>query len=138
MSSYIYNFILVFGAKLQSLFQELLNIKFILLVIAGSKLVIRMFSQVVLVGKERSDTSKLQDTFAAIHDTEFIDGHQIMAELLVIQGMAFPSAFAFTCIIGIDRLFAQCLIEILHGSRFTTAQEDLAVAVADDGIGVIL
>ena len=57
MSLNIYNIILVFGTQFQSPLQELLDVEFIPLVKVGSELVIRVFCQIVFVGKERTDTS---------------------------------------------------------------------------------
>ena len=61
-----------------------------------------------------------------------------MTELLVVQGMALLSAPALTGIEGIDRFLAERLVQILQRGRFAAAQEDLGVAVADDGIRIVL
>jgi hypothetical protein len=60
-----------------------------------------------------------------------------MTELLIIQGMALLSAPALTGIKGIDRFLAERLVQILQRGRFAAAQEDLGIAVADDGICIV-
>ena len=42
-------------------------------VIAGHVLVVRMLCDVILVRKERPNAAKLEDTFAAVKDRQFID-----------------------------------------------------------------
>jgi hypothetical protein len=61
-----------------------------------------------------------------------------MTELLIVQGMALLSAPALTGIEGIDRFLSERLVQILQRGRFTATQEDLGVAVADDGIRIVL
>ena len=61
-----------------------------------------------------------------------------MTELLIIQGMALLSAPALTGVEGIDRFLPKRLVQILQRGRFTAAQEDLRIAVADNGIRVVL
>ena len=52
--------------------------------------------------------------------------------------MALLSAPALTGIESINRFLAEGLVQILQCGRFTAAQEDLRIAVADDGIRVVL
>ena len=61
-----------------------------------------------------------------------------MTELLIVQGMALLSAPALTGIEGIDRFLSERLVQILQRGRFTAAQEDLRIAVADNGIRIVL
>ena len=60
-----------------------------------------------------------------------------MTELLVVQGMALLSASALTGIEGINRFLAERPVQILQRCRFAAAQEDLGVAVADDGVRIV-
>ena len=48
--------------------------------------------------------------------------------------MTLFSAPAFTGIEGIDRFFAERLVQILQCCRFAATQEDLGITVADDRI----
>ena len=61
--------------------QELLDIEGVLGVIIGGVLVVRVLGQVVFVRKERSDTTKLQDAFAAIQHRQFIPAHKLFATM---------------------------------------------------------
>jgi len=51
--------------------------------------------------------------------------------------MALLSSSALTGIEGIDRFLAERLVQILQRGRFAAAQEDLGIAVADDGICIV-
>ena len=52
--------------------------------------------------------------------------------------MALFSAPALTGIEGIDRFLAKRLVQSFQRCRFTAAQEDLRIAVSDDGIRIVL
>ncbi len=47
------------------------------------------------------------------------------------------TAPAFAGIVGVDGLLAQLGRQLLQGGRFLAAQEDGAVAVADNSVGVV-
>ena len=96
-----------------------------------------MLCKVILIGKEWSHPSKLQDTLAAIHDSNFVSRQQVLSELLIVCSVTGTVASGVGSIEGIDRFLAQGFCQFLQCRRLRASKEDLAVAVADDGIGVV-
>ncbi len=82
--------------------QILLNIKQILLFTVTGILIVRMLGQIVLVRKERSHTTELQDTLAAIHDSKLISAHQFLSQLLVVHTVARAVASGIRGVEGIN------------------------------------
>ena len=61
-----------------------------------------------------------------------------MAGFLIRCAVAGAVATGVRCVIKVDRLFPERCGQFLEGCVLRTAQEDLAVHVANDGIGVVL
>ena len=97
-----------------------------------------MLCQIIFVGKERPDAPQLQDALAAVHDRKLIAAHQFFSNFAVIGSVAGTVAPGVGSVEGVDGFLAQRLRQFLQGGRFRSAKEDLAVAVADDGIGIVL
>ena len=58
-----------------------LDVKGVSLVVVSQQFVPRMLRYVVLITEKRSHASKLQDTFAAVHDGDLILRHQLFATM---------------------------------------------------------
>ena len=87
--------------------QETFYVQFVPLVIIGCVFVVRMLGDIVLVRQEGSNTSKLQDAFASVHNCQFILAHQILTQLLIVQTVGYLTATAFASVEGVDRLFTK-------------------------------
>ena len=118
--------------------QVLLNVEGEFLIIIGGVFVVRVLCQIVLIRQEGTDASQLQYAFAAVHNSQFITAHELLAQLLVVGSVAWTIASCIRGIEGIDRFLAERFGEFLQSGGFGAAQEDLAVHVADDGIGIVL
>ena len=57
------------------------NVKGVPLVRVGQKFVFWMLRYIKLITEKRSNASKLQNTFAAVHDSKFILRHQFFATM---------------------------------------------------------
>ena len=57
----------------------LFHVKGVFRVCVGQVLVFRVLRDVVLIREERAHTSKLQDTFPAVHDRDFVLRHKLFA-----------------------------------------------------------
>ena len=55
--------------------------------VVGQHFVFWMLRNVVLVTEKRSHASKLQNTFAAVHDSDFVLRHELLAGLLIVQAV---------------------------------------------------
>ena len=80
----INHFVFITGLQLQSMVEEFFNVKGIFLIRSGSQFVVWMLCQVVFIRLERSHSSKLQDSFAAIQHGKLIHRSKIVTCLLVI------------------------------------------------------
>ena len=61
-----------------------------------------------------------------------------MPHLLIIQAVGLLPSAALTGIVSVDRLLTENLVQVLQRGCFRSAKENLAVAVTDNGIGVVL
>ena len=59
----------------------LFHVKGVFRVCVGQVLVFRVLRDVVLIREERAHTSKLQDTFPAVHDRDFVLRHKLFATM---------------------------------------------------------
>ena len=60
-------------------FDMLFHVKGVFRVCVGQVLVFRVLRDVVFIREERAHTSKLQDTFPAVHDRDFVLRHKLFA-----------------------------------------------------------
>ena len=64
-----------------------LDVKGVALIVVGQHFVFWMLRNVLLVTEKRSHASKLQNTFAAVHDSDFVLRHELLAGLLIVQAV---------------------------------------------------
>ena len=62
-----------------------LDVKGVALIVVGQHFVFWMLRNIVLVTEKRSHASKLQNTFAAVHDSDLILRHELFTGLLIVQ-----------------------------------------------------
>lgn len=68
-------------AKFQPCFQERFNVKSVLVACVGCVFEIGVFGDVVLIRKERTHTTQLEDALAAVHNGKFVLAHQLSATM---------------------------------------------------------
>lgn len=59
--------------------QVLLNVEGEFLIIIGGVFVVRVLGQIVFIRQEGTNASQLKDTFAAVHNSQFITTHELFA-----------------------------------------------------------
>jgi len=96
-----------------------------------------MLCDVVLVRKERPDAAKLEDALAAVEDGQLIDRSQILPQFLIIEAVGNLAAPAFAGVVGVDCLLPKRFRQFLQGRALLAAEENGAVTVADDRVGVV-
>ena len=101
-------------------------------------LIIGMFGDVVLIREEGAYAPKLQDALAAVQHRQLVYRGKVFAQLLIVQAVGHLPSTALAGVEGVDGLFPQRLIQLLQRAGLLAAQKDGAVAVADDGVGVVL
>ena len=97
-----------------------------------------MPGNIVLVRQERPHTAQLEDAFVAAHCGKLVHGHELLAQLLIVERVGYLAAPAFAGIVGVDGFTPQRLRQLLERGTLLAAQEQHAVAVAHDGVGVVL
>ena len=97
-----------------------------------------MLRYVVLVAQEGSQAAKLEYALAAVEGGEVVHTHQLAPELLVVQAVRRLPAAALAGVVGVYGLAAQRLAQLLERARLRAAEEQAGIAVADDGVGVVL
>ena len=78
-ASCLYDIVFIVCFQLHAPVQVLLDVKSVFLIIIRRVLVVRVLCKVILIGKEWSHPSKLQDTLAAIHDSNFVSRQQVFS-----------------------------------------------------------
>ena len=97
-----------------------------------------MTCDVVLIRQKRSYAAQLQNAFAPIHHSQFVNGHQLLSQLLkVSRARGFPSS-ALTCVQRVDGFSAERFGQLLERRFFFAAKENYAVAVAADCVRAVL
>ena len=97
-----------------------------------------MLCDVVLVRKEGADAAKLEDALPAVKDGKLIDRREVLPQFLIIEAVGNLAPAAFAGVVGVYRLLSQRFRQLLQGRALLAAEEDGAVAVADDCVGVVL
>ena len=69
------------GLEFQPCGQECFNVKSVLIVRVGSVLEIGMLGDVVLIRKERTHTTQLEDALVSVHRCKLILAHQLFATM---------------------------------------------------------
>ena len=89
-----------------------------------------MLGYIVLVRHERTHTTKLEDTFAAVEDGKLIYRCKVFTELLIIERVGNLSASALAGIERVDCFLAERLIQLFQRGRFSTAKEETTVDIS--------
>ena len=97
-----------------------------------------MLCYVVLVAQEGAQAADLEDALASVEGGEVVHAHELAPELLVVERVRRLPAAALAGVVGVDGLLAQRLAQFLERARLRAAEEQAGVAVADDGVGVVL
>ena len=87
--------------QLEPVGQETLYVQFVSLVKIGCVLVVGVLGNIVFIGQKRADTPKLQDALAAVHDSQLVLAHKLLAQFLIVEGMGNLPPPAFT---GVERI----------------------------------
>ena len=77
----------------------LFNIKSVSFVVVRQQLVFWMLRNVKLVTEKRSHASKLQNTFSAVHHSNFIFRHELFAGFLIVQAIGIVCGSGFRSVI---------------------------------------
>ena len=115
------------GTDRQPCRQEFFNVKGVLFVIIRQIFIVRVLGNIVLVGEKRPDAAYLQKTLAAVHDGQFINGHQILTQLLIILTVGFLGALRDAGIIHVDGLFPQQRVPAFQRGFFLSSEEQAGV-----------
>ena len=118
--------------------QETLYVQFVSLVKIGCVLIVGVLGNIVFIGQKWANSSELQYALAAVHDSQFILAHKLLAQFLIVEGMGNLPPPALSRVEGIDCFFSQCGGQLLQGGRLFAAQKNGGVHVADDGVGIVL
>ena len=97
-----------------------------------------MLGNIVLVRQERPHTAQLEDAFVAAHRGKLVHGHELLAQLLIVERVGYLTAPAFAGIVGVIGLTPQRLRQLLKRGTLLATQEQHAVAVAHDGVDIVL
>ena len=124
--------------QLEPVGQETLYVQFVSLVKIGCVLVVGVLGDIEFIGQKRANPSELQDTLAAVHDSQLVLAHQLLAQFLIVEGMGNLPPTALPGVHDINRFFPQCCRQFLQGGRLFAAQEDGGIHIADDGIRIVL
>ena len=108
------HFVLITGLELQPMIEKRLDAERVFLISTGSELVVWMLGQIVFIRQEGTNASQLKDTFAAVHNSQFITTHELLAQLLVVGSVAWTIASCIRGIEGIDGFFAECFGEFFQ------------------------
>ena len=126
------------GLEFQPCGQECFNVKSVLVIGVGSVLEIGVLGNVVLIRKERTHATQLEDALVSVHRRKLILAHQLFPQFLIVERVGSFPATALSGVVGVDGFLAQHGSQLLEGGRLLTAQEDGSIHVADDGIRIIL
>lgn len=116
----------------------LFDVEGVLRVGVGEVFVVGMLRYVVLVAQEGAQAADLEDALASVEGGEVVHAHELAPELLVVERVRRLPAAALAGVVGVDGLLAQRLAQLLERARLRAAEEQAGVAVADDGVGVVL
>ena len=126
------------GLEFQPCGQECFNVKSVLVIRVGSVLEIGVLGNVVLIRKERTHATQLEDALVSVHRRKLILAHQLFPQFLIVERVgSFPST-ALSGVVGVNGFLAQHGSQLLEGGWLLTAQENGSIHVADDGICIVL
>ena len=114
------------------------DVEGISLVEVRQQLVFWVLRYIKLITEKRSHASKLQNTFASVHDSNLVLRHQFLTDLLVVQPVGIVGGSGFRSVVEINRLLAKHFTQLFQSGFLLAAEEERRVTVADNGIGCIL
>ena len=126
------------GLEFQPCGQECFNVKSVLVIRVGSVLEIGVLGDVVLIRKERTHTTQLEDALVSVHRCKLILAHQLFPQFLIVERVRSFPATALSGVVGVDGFLAQHGSQLLEGGWLLTAQENGSIHVADDSIRIVL
>ena len=126
------------GLEFQPCGQECFNVKSVLVIRVGSVLEIGVLGNVVLIRKERTHATQLEDALVSVHRRKLILAHQLFPQFLIVERVGGFPATALSGVVGVDGFLAQHGSQLLEGGWLLTAQENGSIHVADDGICIVL
>ena len=136
--NYLVHVIFLAGLELEAVGHILFDVEGVLRVGVGEVFVVGMLRYVVLVAQEGAQAADLEDALAAVEGGEVVHAHELAPKLLVVQAVRrFPAA-ALAGVVGVYGLLAQRLAQFFERARLRAAEEQAGIAVADDGVSVVL
>ena len=135
---YLVHVVFLVSLELESAGHILFDVEGVLRVGVGEVFVVGVLRDVVLIRQKRAQTADLEDALAAVEGGEIVHAHELAPELLVVERVRRLPAARFTRVVGVDGLLAKRLAQLLERARLRAAEEQAGVAVADDGVGVVL
>ena len=135
---YLVHVVFLVGLELEAAGHILFDVEGVLRVGVGEVFVIWVAGDVVLVRQKRAQAADLEDALAAVEGGEVVHAHELAPELLVVQAVRRLPAPALAGVVGVYGLAAQRLAQLLERAWLRAAEEQAGIAVADDGVGVVL
>ena len=135
---YLVHVVFLVGLELEAAGHILFDVEGVLRVGVGEVFVIWVAGDVVLVRQKRAQAADLEDALVAVEGGKVVHAHELAPELLVVQAVRRLTPTRFTRVVGVDGLLAQRLAQFLERARLRAAEEQAGIAVADDGVGVVL
>ena len=135
---YLVHVVFLVSLELEAVEHILFDVEGVLRVGVGEVFVVGVLRYVVLVAQEGAQAADLEDALAAVEGGEVVHAHELAPELLVVQAVRRLPAPALAGIVGVDCLLAKQLAQLLERARLRAAEEQAGIAVADDGVGVVL
>ena len=80
----------------------------------------------------------MENAFSSIHHGQLVNRHQGFAELLIVQAVRHLAASAFAGVVGVDCFLSKQLFHLLERRLLLAAEKQQRIAVANDGIRVVL
>ena len=97
-----------------------------------------MVGDVILVREEWPHAPELEDTLTAVQHGQLVNVHKCLAGFLVVEAVGGLPPPALTGVVQVNGLLAQSGVQVLEGGGLRAAQEEGGVAVADDGVSIVL
>ena len=135
---YLVHVVFLVSLELEAVEHILFDVEGVLRVGVGEVFVVGVLRYVVLVAQEGAQAADLEDALAAVEGGEVVHAHELAPELLVVQAVRRLPAPALAGVVGVYGLAAQRLAQLLERARLRAAEEQAGIAVADDGVGVVL
>ena len=109
------------GLEFQPCGQECFNVKSVLVIRIGSVLEIGVLGNVVLIRKERTHATQLEDALVSVHRRKLILAHQLFPQFLIVERVGGLSATALSGVVGVDGFLTQHGSQLLEGCLLYTS-----------------